>query len=571
MQHHLSVLAVAALAATTLAQTNVLPTSAATTAGSTANVFPWGTSATAYPGMRIMCVYDSSHFTNAPVPVTTPILITSLKWRANDTASTWAGGTYTNATVRLATAAVDYLQTSTNWAANVGPDNTVVYTGPVTVAGGTGSGVGVPGPFVVSIPVVPPFFYDPNAGDLVVDTEHIPSAYSGGSLPGMDVHIPYVRAKRVFSSTLYPVANGVDLNCDVMQIDFLPAAPTSGTNTTLGHGCIRSNTSFYEYFPTPPSFDLTGAGLTLIPSGGGHYVVAQGGSFLPIGSVQAVPTALPLGDNAGLVQPLTVGSFVGPSGPWTSLSIISNGIVSQAAGNTTAGAPIPATMLAGPQTGFYSQTDLDPVGGTGTGTIWFEESASVISVTWDNVKSKNVTGSTNTFQFQLYPSGIVNIVWVSMTTQGANPIMVGYSPAGASLDPGDTDLSSLGAISLGADVLPLRLIGETRPITGTNWNVRLADIPASGVFGAEIFGFSDPNVPDLAIIGLPGCGLRATLDVMNVFLVTGATHTYGLTIPAMPVFIGMPLFTNGVVWQVPPMNPFGAITSNGIKGTIGDQ
>ena len=57
-------------------------------------MFPWGT--TSYPGMRIMNLYDSSHFTAAPTPVTTPVLITELKWRADNTAASWTGGTYPN-------------------------------------------------------------------------------------------------------------------------------------------------------------------------------------------------------------------------------------------------------------------------------------------------------------------------------------------------------------------------------------------------------------------------------------------------------------------------------------------
>ena len=144
MHRPLPLLAVALLAATTVAQV-VLPTSAATVGGSTTNVFPWGTTSTTYTGMRIMCLYDSSHFTGATPPVTSPILITELKWRANDVTTSWTGGTYNNATVRLATAAVDYTLASTNWASNVGPDVTTVYTGPVTVNAGTGAGAGVPG------------------------------------------------------------------------------------------------------------------------------------------------------------------------------------------------------------------------------------------------------------------------------------------------------------------------------------------------------------------------------------------------------------------------------------------
>jgi hypothetical protein len=525
--------------------------------------------------MRIMNIYDSSHFTAAPTPVTTPVMITALKWRADNTTASWAGGTYPNCTVRLATAAVDYLAASTTWTANLGPDVTTVYTGNVTVSPGVGAGAAVPGPIFVTITLATPFIYDPNAGDLVIDTEHVPNAFTGSTV-AHDVMTTGVLGSRVYASTLYPAANGVDQACDVMEIDYVPVTGTPGTNTVLGQGCVRQYTSFYEMFGTPAAFDLSGTGVMMIPGGGGSYVVTQGGTFLPVGSVQTTPTALALGDDTGVLQPLTVGSFVGPTGPWTSLWVISNGIISPAAGNTLVAAPSPSSLLNGPQTGFYSQGDWEPVGSpTGSGTIWFEENASVISITWDNVKSWNTTG-TNTFQFQLYPSGLVTMVWVSMTTQGANGgVMVGYSPGGPSLDPGSVDLTTLGttAITTGtADVAPLALIAGTRPVLGTNWNLTTSQIPATGVFGMDIFGVADPGVLDLFFLGMPGCQLRTTLDVIvGPWLVGGTTHNYSFAVPpAPPSLVGFQLFTQSAVFQVPPVNAFGAIISNGVRGTLGD-
>jgi hypothetical protein len=58
---------------------------------------------------------------------------------------------------------------------------------------------------------------------------------------------------------------------------------------------------------------------------------------------------------------------------------------------------------------------------------------------------------------------------------------------------------------------------------------------------------------------------------MNAWPVPGATHNYSFAVPALPTsLIGFQLFTQSAVFQVPPVNAFGAITSNGIKGTIGD-
>jgi hypothetical protein len=199
----------------------------------------------------------------------------------------------------------------------------------------------------------------------------------------------------------------------------------------------------------------------------------------------------------------------------------------------------------------------------------------VISITWDNVKTWNVAG-TNTFQFQLYPSGLVNIVWVTMTPLGANGgVMVGYSPAGASLDPGNTDLTNIGVTPINTsttDVPPLALSPGTRPVLGTNWNLTTSQIPATGIFGVDIFGITDPGILDLFFLGMPGCQLRTTLDVIaGPWVVGGTTHNYSFAVPATPPsLIGFQLFTQSAVWQVPPVNAFGAIISNGVRGTLGD-
>jgi hypothetical protein len=341
------------------------------------------------------------------------------------------------------------------------------------------------------------------------------------------------------------------------------------TNTVVGQGCIQRYASFYELFATPASFDLNNNGITLLPNGN-TYIVTSGGAFLPIGSVQAAPTGLVLADDAEVTVPFTVGSFPGPTGAWTGVSVISNGVVSQAPGNSTIAAPAVATMLAAANTAFYSQADFDPSVG---GTVWFEESAGLSMITWDNVPSWSVAGSTNTFQVQLYSSGMVVMAWGNMATGGANGgLLVGYSPGGPNLDPGNTDLSALTApIVLDAgDLPPLQLAGITRPKTGTSWDLQTTNIPATGVIGVDVFGLSDPGLNDLTFLGMPGCGLRASLDLLNAWLVAGATHNYSLAIPNSPALINVHVYTTSAVFQTPAVNAFGAITSNGIDGKIGD-
>ncbi|HZN38292.1 MAG TPA: hypothetical protein VFD82_05785, partial [Planctomycetota bacterium] len=194
---------------------------------------------------------------------------------------------------------------------------------------------------------------------------------------------------------------------------------------------------------------------------------------------------------------------------------------------------------------------------------------------WDGVWDYGgaSAANANTLQMQFYPSGQITIAWGTMSHLG-NGHLAGYSPGGNSLDPGNTDLSALGAgiITLPAqDILPLALAGATRPILGTNWNLTTSQVPATGLLGVDIFGTADPGVLDLFFIGMPTCQLRTTLDFISAWPVSGATHNYTFAVPALPTsLIGFQLFTQSAVFQVPPVNPFGAITSNGIKGTIGD-
>jgi hypothetical protein len=65
--------------------------------------------------------------------------------------------------------------------------------------------------------------------------------------------------------------------------------------------------------------------------------------------------------------------------------------------------------------------------------------------------------------------------------------------------------------------------------------------------------------------------LRSTLDLLDgPWLVTGTTQNRALPIPNTPTVLNFNLFTQAAVWTVPPPNQFGAIISNGVRGTIGD-
>jgi len=106
-------------------------------------------------------------------------------------------------------------------------------------------------------------------------------------------------------------------------------------------------------------------------------------------------------------------------------------------------------------------------------------------------------------------------------------------------------------------------------VLSTSWDLTVQDIPAYGAFGLNIFGLSDPALP-LDLIGLPGCTLNANLDVVEgPWTPTGSSYSYSFALPAAtPALLGFELFTQAAIFGAP--NAFGAVTSNGIKGTVGD-
>ncbi|MEO6594148.1 MAG: hypothetical protein ABIP94_05295 [Planctomycetota bacterium] len=345
---------------------------------------------------------------------------------------------------------------------------------------------------------------------------------------------------------------------------------TVASNTTIGQGCIRSYTSFYELFAAPSSFDLNNTSALLAPSGGG-YVAVPAGAFLAQGTTSA-PQVLALLDDSEVTVPLTAMTFPANTGSATALTVCSNGYVSVASGNGTAYTPVVATMLNAPQTGFWCWHDFNPTLG---GTVEFEQSAAVSVVTFNNVRNYLGTSTTDdsTFQMQFYANGNVVFAWQTMSANGT-AFLVGYSPGGSSADPGNTDISvalPLGSVTTGStDAIPLTLTASTRPLINTNWNFSITNIPATGVLGVRILGGSDPGLNDLGFLGLPGCGLRASLDLLTPFVVSGSSQAFSVAIPNLPAYIGFHVYMSSAVFQVPPVNTFGAITSNGINGLLGN-
>jgi hypothetical protein len=170
-----------------------------------------------------------------------------------------------------------------------------------------------------------------------------------------------------------------------------------------------------------------------------------------------------------------------------------------------------------------------------------------------------------------------------MSPLGASGIghLVGYSPGGASVDPGNADLSGLGSITLGtADKRPLRLTASSRPVQGAAsvvYNVTTSNIPATAGIHLGILGLSNPNAP-LVVVGMPNCTLLASLDVVSAQIapvMTIPSFTWSpITLPALPPsYSGFAFYVQSVILGTTENTAFGfgAISSNGLKCVVGLQ
>ncbi|MCA8948718.1 MAG: PKD domain-containing protein [Planctomycetes bacterium] len=257
--HRSSFLAALALSSTAaLAQFNVvIPDGTANAPGNGSNAFPWGTTASAWPGLRLMAVYDALNFTNQSVNM--PILINGLKWRPNDTTGAVGGGQFAQAIVELSTSPTGWAAVTTNYATNHGADRAVVYdasvNGPVIHTATPGSGAWTPQSWCVDITLPVPFLYDPSQGDLVIDVDYPGTSFSGSGVGQMDVQNSL--ASRIFASSMYPTANGTTLNHGpVVEVSYSPAA-----------GLYAAFTSDVTTGPSPLTVNFMDQTFTSDPAG----------------------------------------------------------------------------------------------------------------------------------------------------------------------------------------------------------------------------------------------------------------------------------------------------------------
>jgi hypothetical protein len=385
------------------------------------------------------------------------------------------------------------------------------------------------------------------------------------------------------------------------------------SHEVLGTGCYAvsgAHDTFYQQWLQPTaaadsSAALTGNSMTLTPTldgyvatwnaGGATAYVAPGTAASSTGVV-SLPTTddgqLAITPTAGLTNPFGAAA--------TTLTVQHNGIISLGGTAPTGFSPTGALVASHTQHSFYIWGDWNDTE-AGSGTIKTEEGTysgnQILFVTWDNVESYQspavVSPSTFQFQFNL-TTGEVTYVWVSMDTIGYNlrNIVVGYTPAGVSQDPGSIDLATAGAVVTFPDtpaILPMTLSASPAPVftlggssVPMTWSANNVPelIPGSG-FRACLLAFSLVGIPsgiDLgsfpADIGAPGCSAYiGSLDVIfDGSGLVGNPITWPLTFP-QPLSPGDTFYSQAIS-LLPPGTPatgsntFGLRVSNGVKSVF---
>lgn len=385
---------------------------------------------------------------------------------------------------------------------------------------------------------------------------------------------------RIGAVVYYPFSTTVGLSngsgvYSLGRVHYCKAA----TNTVIGTGCGATANSFYGWYPDAAVAQqaLDGNVLRLAPTASGYVGTWENGtaaaSFVPpTGAIQ-----LTTGDD-NFVPLIPASPLPTPFGAQSVLSVSGNGIVAFGPFVDTPGTssftPTSPGFLQSANGGVYAWHDYNTTE-PGSGAVLRHYAGNVLCVTFSNVESYPLgvaNSSTLQFQFDL-TTGAIAIVFVGIDGNPSSPYgsahLVGVTAPGASNDPGSVDLATAMLVTASPEGVPLSLAGVTAPVLGTNWQLQTNGLPASTAFGITVIGLSDPAVNDLTIVGMPGCGLRAALDILTAFTVPTGTPSYSwsIGIPANTP-LGLPVHATTIVAPTPATNPFGLITSNGVRGLV---
>jgi hypothetical protein len=289
------------MAAKTPADTVVVPNYAAT--NQVAN-----DSEVLFPGIvRDQVVYGASEFPSYP------IIISEIRWRPDTSVVGPITTTVSNIQVNFSTTPVQPDQLSPTFAQNIGPDNTVVFSGAMhvtclstTLSNGTKD-------FDIDLPLQTPFLFDSSKGNLLVDVHNFTgcsaSLYNNSVANIVDAVSRIVNVSDPNGTS----ASFTDSGGGVIELIYSPASgppvitsqPTNqtvsvGENATFTVTASGPPPLYYQWFLNDTNNPIGGAttnSLTLVNSQtnqAGNYFVRVTNTYGPTFSSNAVLTVSPL-------------------------------------------------------------------------------------------------------------------------------------------------------------------------------------------------------------------------------------------------------------------------------------
>ena len=174
-------------------------------------------------------VYGASHFSGLP-----GLWITEIRYRPDRTHGAAFSTTIANIQINMSTTTRGAESLSSTFANNTGPNDTVVFSGPLSISSTfTGPPAG-PKNFDIIIPLQTPFLYDPAAGNLLVDVRN----FSGGAATGLSGQAVAGDAASRVGGSLSSSSGGVDTGVEALQMIYSltnpPPQPPQPTLLTRG-------------------------------------------------------------------------------------------------------------------------------------------------------------------------------------------------------------------------------------------------------------------------------------------------------------------------------------------------
>lgn len=325
--------------------------------------------------------------------------------------------------------------------------------------------------------------------------------------------------------------------------------------STFGEGCNDWRASFYQ-IANP--FNLSGRSVKMDYANGVYSVST---STVPV----ATPTGAPMNMANNSVQPMPLGwTLPFPGGSTNTLYVSSNGFV-RFAPNPSATWGVNQLLNDGPTVAALGRTFDHTLGGS----VIFETDpvAQTATLTYDQVPN-TTTALPNTFQLYFDATGAVEMRFGTCAT---NLAITGWSPGQQNLDPGSTNLLTAAPFTLAPDDrVPLGMYTVDYPFIGSSVQIELIRIPAGSVAALYAFSTTQTAPIDLTTLGMPGCHAYALPDITVAKFNPMTMESYVLAIPPQPALIGQTLWAQGFALDpVGAHNPFGGITSNGLKLDIG--